>query len=144
MRVVQIYSEEGYKPEKQTQLSVGYDLHSIEDVVIEPHSWKLVHTGVYIALPDDVEAQVRTRSGWAYKKGVFVLNSPGTIDPDYRGEVGVILANFSDEPVEIKKGDRIAQLVFNKIERIQWWQVDNKEELGATTRGIGGFGSTGV
>ena len=96
---------------------------------------------MFIQIPDGYECQVRPRSGLAYKKGITVLNTPGTIDADYRGEVGVILINHSKNKFVVNNGDRIAQLVFNKFEQIEW---SNVEELNETNRGTGGFGSTGV
>ena len=110
-------------------------------LVIEPHKWAMVPTGIAIALPVGFEAQVRPRSGLAAKKGITVLNSPGTVDSDYRGEVRVILINHSDEPFVIKDGDRIAQMVIARHESACFEVVDSLDE---TERGAGGFGSTGV
>ena len=112
-----------------------------DPIIIESGEWKLISTGIYIKLPNGFEAQVRPRSGLALKKGITVLNSPGTIDSDYRGEIGVILINHSKNEFIVNNGDRIAQLVFNKFEQIEW---SNVEELNETNRGTGGFGSTGV
>ena len=130
-------------PEYKTLLSAGMDLSAnlIDTVVLNPLERKIIPTGLYIALPKGYEAQVRSRSGLAYKNGVSVLNSPGTIDADYRGEIGVILINLSQEKFEVKNGERIAQLVIAKHETITWEIVDSLEE---TERGDGGFGSTGV
>lgn len=110
-------------------------------VILPPLGRALVPTGIAIALPAGYEAQVRPRSGLALKQGLTVLNAPGTVDSDYRGEVGVILINLSDAPVTLNRGDRIAQLVLAKVERLAWSEV---AELPATSRGSGGFGSTGI
>lgn len=130
-------------PVYQTVHSAGMDLCAWlpdGDVVIAPGEWKLIPTGLHLALPEGFEAQVRPRSGLALKKGVTVLNAPGTIDADYRGDVGVILINHGREDFTVKSGDRIAQMVIAKYERVKWHQVD---ELDETTRGEGGFGHTG-
>lgn len=130
-------------PKYQTEGSAGLDIcsASVEDVLIPSGKLKLIPTGISIAIPNGFECQVRSRSGLAAKNMVFCLNSPGTIDSDYRGEVKVILANLGDEDFVVRFGDRIAQLVFNKYEKISWELTDNLEE---TARGDGGFGSTGV
>lgn len=128
-------------PQYATDLSAGVDLCSTENLTIPPLGRALIHTGLSIALPAGYEAQVRPRSGLALKKGITVLNTPGTIDADYRGEIGVILINHGTEWFDIKIGDRIAQMVIAKHERAEFEEVD---ELGRTERGIGGFGSTGV
>jgi dUTP pyrophosphatase len=130
-------------PEYATVNSAGMDLRAnIEErVVLGPMERKLVPTGLHIALPKGFEAQVRPRSGLALKRGITVLNTPGTIDADYRGEIGVILFNTTDEDFKIQCGDRIAQLVLNKVEQIHWIEVD---ELDETERGEGGFGSTKI
>lgn len=109
-------------------------------VIINPGGRALIPTGLHIALPVGYEAQVRPRSGLALKKGITVLNTPGTIDSDYRGDIGVILINHGSEPFHVMRGDRIAQLVINKIEQVDFVQV---AELDETSRGAGGFGSTG-
>lgn len=129
-------------PAYETSQSAGMDLRAnISDPVsIEPMGRALIPTGLFIALPEGYEAQVRPRSGLALKHGVTVLNSPGTIDADYRGEVCVILANLSDSTFTINDGDRIAQMVIARHERAEWVIVD---ELNATERGAGGFGHTG-
>ena len=129
-------------PEYETLGAAGLDIRaSLEaDVCIEPLQRKLVKTGLFLEIPIGYEAQVRPRSGLSLKQGITVLNSPGTIDADYRGEVGVILVNLSDKSFEIKDGDRIAQLVFAKVEQAAWVGVN---ELSDTDRGTGGFGSTG-
>lgn len=128
-------------PQYETPQSAGADIRSRIDTIVPAHGRKLVPTGMFIALPAGYEAQVRPRSGLALKKGITVLNTPGTVDADYRGEVGVILFNTTDEDFEIKTGDRIAQIVLNKVEQINWIIVD---DLDATERGDGGFGHTGA
>jgi dUTP pyrophosphatase len=130
-------------PAYETPLSAGMDLRAnIEQTItLKPLERVVVKTGLRIALPSGYEAQIRPRSGLAAKKGITVLNSPGTIDADYRGEIGVILINLSTEDFLINDGDRIAQMVVAKYERVDFEHV---EELNETTRGIGGFGSTGV
>mgnify|MGYP000924362709 FL=1 len=129
-------------PEYTTIASAGLDLRAnvSESVMLEPGEWKLIPTGLHIELPMGYEAQVRPRSGLAYKHGITVLNSPGTVDADYRGDVGVLLINHSKSAFEIKSGERVAQLVIAKHEQAEWQLV---EELGNTDRGAGGFGSTG-
>ena len=130
-------------PSYETIASAGMDLRANlqEPILIEPMERALIPTGLFIELPIGFEAQVRPRSGLALKKGITCLNSPGTIDADYRGEVGVILANLSTEPFVVENGERIAQMVIAKHERAEWIEV---EELSKTERGAGGFGSTGV
>ena len=131
-------------PEYQTRQSAGMDLcaHLPEGPIeLAPGERKLIPTGLHIALPDGYEAQVRPRSGLALKKGITVLNAPGTIDADYRGDVGVILINLGQETVVIADGDRIAQMVVAHYEQIEWVPV---EKLPETKRGAGGFGSTGT
>lgn len=129
-------------PEYKTELSAGMDLyaHLEEPVVLKSLERKLIPTGLFLELPAGFEAQVRPQSGMALKHGLTVLNSPGTIDADYRGEIGVILANLSSEEFTIQDGERIAQLVIAKHEVAEWVEVD---ELAETNRGAGGFGSTG-
>lgn len=124
-----------------TEHSAGVDLLSAEDLVIKPMQRRLVKTGIAIALPEGFEAQVRPRSGLALKNGITVLNTPGTIDADYRGEIGVILINFGEEDFPITKGMRIAQMVIAKYQRVEFNLV---EQLSETSRGTGGFGSTGI
>lgn len=119
----------------------GMDVRSVEDVTIPVGGRALVHTGLVMELPPRYEAQVRPRSGLALRHGVTVLNTPGTIDAGYRGEVGVILANFGDAPFEVKKGDKIAQLVIAPVTQPVIVEV---ADVNATDRGAGGFGSTGV
>jgi len=130
-------------PTYQTKSSAGMDLMSflVEPIIIKYGEFKLISTGIYIKLPESFEAQVRSRSGLALKKGVTVLNSPGTIDSDYRGEIGVILINHSKNDFIVKSGDRIAQLVIAKHESIIWKNVDS---IDSSLRGDGGFGSTGL
>ncbi len=129
-------------PEYATEAAAGLDLRANidESIILKPLERALVKTGIFMELPVGYEAQVRPRSGLAYKKGITVLNSPGTIDADYRGEVGVILVNLSNEPFEVVDGERIAQLVIAKHEQISWEAVEVLEE---SDRGAGGFGSTG-
>ncbi len=112
----------------------------IEGIILQPQARAIIPTNIFIQLPEDVEAQIRPRSGLSFKKGLTLTNSPGTIDEDYRGNIGIIVSNFTDKAIEILHGERIAQVVFNKIEKIEWEDV---EELDTTTRGSGGFGHTG-
>lgn len=130
-------------PQYATSLSAGMDVRADNDepIVLEPLQRALVPTGLYLEIPAGYEVQVRPRSGLAAKKGVTVLNSPGTIDADYRGEVKVILVNLSSEAFTVLKGERIAQLVLSRHETIEWEEV---EELSESSRATGGFGSTGV
>jgi len=130
-------------PEYQTVGSSAVDLYAAvsADVLVKPRERKLIPTGISIAMPEGYEAQVRPRSGLALKHHIGILNSPGTIDSDYRGIVGVILFNFGKKPFTVNRGDRIAQMVFNKIERAEFEVVD---EIDKTKRGDGGFGHTGV
>ena len=118
----------------------GMDIRSIEELTIDPGARALVHTGLVMVLPPGYEAQVRPRSGLAIKKGIGVLNSPGTIDADYRGEVCVILVNLSSEEFVVEDGERIAQMVIARHEQAEWQEVEVLEE---TERGAGGFGHTG-
>ena len=129
-------------PQYATSQSAGVDLRANLDnpIVIEPLARALVPTGLFIALPAGVEAQVRPRSGLAIKHGITVLNSPGTIDADYRGEICVILVNLSNEPFTVNDGERIAQMVIARHEQAEWQLTDSLDE---TERGAGGFGSTG-
>ena len=130
-------------PQYATPQSAGVDLRADtrEDIVLPPLGRAMVPTGLYLEIPAGYEAQVRPRSGLAAKKGVTVLNSPGTIDADYRGEVRVILVNLSSDPFTIVPGERIAQMVFARHEQVEWEEVDTLED---SERGAGGFGSTGV
>ena len=130
-------------PSYETLASAGMDLRAAiqEPISLKPLERALVKTGLFIELPIGFEAQVRPRSGLALKKGITVLNSPGTVDADYRGEIGVILVNLSSETFVVENGERIAQLVIAKHERAEWNEVT---ALSETQRGAGGFGSTGV
>ena len=130
-------------PSYETNASAGLDVRANINAPIEmePMGRALVKTGLFMEIPVGYECQVRPRSGLAIKKGITVLNSPGTIDADYRGEVGVILINLSNEKFIVEDGERIAQLVFGKFEQAQW---EETESLSETERGEGGFGSTGV
>ena len=130
-------------PKYETEKSAGMDVRANvkEDVTIAPLQRKLIPTGLRVAIPVGYEIQVRSRSGLALKNGIFVLNSPGTIDADYRGDIGVILANLSDTPFVVKRGDRIGQIVLQKVERAEF---DVVAQLDETRRGDGGFGHTGV
>lgn len=129
-------------PTYETIASAGMDLraHIVNAIVLKPLERKIIPTGLFMELPVGYEAQVRPRSGLAAKHGVSVLNSPGTIDADYRGEIGVILVNLSNDIFTINNGDRVAQMVIAKHERAEWNEVINLSE---TSRGEGGFGSTG-
>ena len=141
--VVKIVNQSPFPcPSYATEQSAGVDLKAnlTESVTLQPLQRTLVPTGLFIALPAGYEAQVRPRSGLAAKHGITVLNTPGTIDADYRGEIKVILVNLSNEPFEIVPGERIAQMVIARHEQADWQQV---EILGETERGAGGFGHTG-
>lgn len=130
-------------PSYQTPLSAGMDLRANNEapVVLNSLERAIIPTGIFIELPAGYEAQIRPRSGLASKKGISLVNSPGTIDADYRGEIGVILVNLSKEPFTVEPGERIAQMIIAKHDQAQWVEVS---ELGQTERGAGGFGSTGV
>ncbi|MGN1245607.1 MAG: dUTP diphosphatase [Muribaculaceae bacterium] len=130
-------------PHYSTPDSAGMDLRASlsEPVTLAPMQRALIPTGIYIALPEGYECQIRPRSGLALKYGVTVLNSPGTIDADYRGEIGVILVNLSDKPFVVNNGERICQMVVARYDRVAWEQVETLDE---TERGAGGFGHTGV
>lgn len=141
---VQIINKSKYQtPAYETEGSAGMDLRANIDaaITLKPLERAIIKTGLFIALPVGYEAQVRPRSGLAAKKGITVLNSPGTVDADYRGEIGVILVNLSNEEFIVNDGERIAQLVIAKHERVNWQEVAVLDE---TERGAGGFGSTGV
>ena len=143
MTVINIINQSKHDiPQYQTENSAGVDLKAnvSEEITLLPLQRALIPTGNKIALPNSFEAQVRPRSGLALKHGITVLNSPGTIDADYRGEIGVILVNLSNEPFVIKDGERIAQLVITKYEKVRFVETS---ELNETERGSGGFGSTG-
>ena len=143
MQIKIIYISTHELPNYETIASAGMDLRAniTESITLKSLERALVKTGLFIELPIGFEAQVRPRSGLAFKKGITVLNSPGTVDADYRGEIGVILVNLSNEDFVIENGERIAQLIIAKHERAEWLEV---AELSETARGEGGFGSTGV
>jgi dUTP pyrophosphatase len=143
MRIKIINNSQHPLPHYETEASAGMDLRASlnESIVLKPLERTIVKTGLFIELPIGFEAQVRPRSGLAAKKGITVLNAPGTIDADYRGEIGVILVNLSNEDFTIENGERIAQLIIAKHERAQW---EETIQLSETVRGEGGFGSTGV
>ena len=130
-------------PEYATPLSAGMDLRAniSESIILQPLERRLIPTGIFLQLPEGYECQIRPRSGLALKHGITVLNSPGTIDADYRGEVCVILANMSSQPFTIEKGERICQMVVARHESVDWDEVDVLDE---TERGAGGFGHTGT
>jgi dUTP pyrophosphatase len=130
-------------PAYETAHAAGMDLKADlqETIILKPMQRLLIPTGIYMELPVGFEAQIRPRSGLAFKHGIGIVNSPGTIDADYRGEIKVLLINFSDTDFKINHGDRIAQMVITKHEKIDWQEV---EILGETTRGTGGYGHTGV
>lgn len=130
-------------PKYQTKQSSGVDLCAflLSDLVLKPNDRRLIGTGLHIALPDGYEAQIRPRSGLAYKHGITIINSPGTIDADYRGEIKIALINHSNEDFVIKNGDRIAQMVISKYEQISFSLTESLDE---TERGEGGYGHTGI
>ena len=142
MKVKIINKSNNPTPTDETSLSAGMDLRAYVEgpITLSPGERKLIKTGLHIELPEGYEAQVRPRSGLAFKKGITVLNSPGTIDADYRGDIGVILINHSNEEFVVKSGDRIAQLVISKFEKVDW---ETSDEINSTSRGDSGFGSTG-
>lgn len=142
MRINVKYTGKHELPQFETAQSAGMDLRANIDtpVVLQPGDRALIPTGIRMALPEGFEAQIRPRSGLAYKYGVTVLNSPGTIDADYRGDVGVLLINHGKEPFTVEDGMRIAQMVIAKYSQFEWNPVD---DLDSTERGAGGFGSTG-
>lgn len=129
-------------PQYQTKGSSGMDLAAwlAQPVVLQPMERRLIPTGLFISLPEGYEAQIRPRSGMAFKRGLTVVNAPGTIDSDYRGEIMVAMINMDKQPQEIQNGDRIAQMVVSKYERVEW---DVVEEIDETQRGAGGFGHSG-
>jgi dUTP pyrophosphatase len=142
MQVKIINKSNNPNPSYETEFSAGMDIRAFTEnkIILEPGERKLVSTGLFLELPAGYEAQVRSRSGLALKKGISVLNSPGTIDSDYRGEIGIILINHSSENFVIENGDRVAQLVIAKHEKIVW---HSNQEIKHSERGSGGFGSTG-
>lgn len=143
MKVQVINASSYYLPEYATEKSAGMDLKAniTDSITLNPLERAMIPTGLSIALPDGTEAQIRPRSGLAAKHGISVLNAPGTIDADYRGEIKVILVNLSNEPFTINPGERIAQMVVARYERVEWEAVETLDE---TERGAGGFGSTGT
>ena len=144
--IVKIYNQSHNElPAYASEYSAGMDLRAdlTESVVLQPFERKLIPTGLFIELPADCEAQIRPRSGLALKHGVTVLNSPGTIDADYRGEIRVILINLSQESFEIQPGERIAQMVIARFQQVKLVEVNALEELSDTERGTGGFGHCG-
>lgn len=146
MMTVKIYNQSKNElPAYASEYSAGMDLRAdlSEAVVLQPFERKLIPTGLFIELPTDCEAQIRPRSGLALKHGVTVLNTPGTIDADYRGEIRVILINLSQEPFEIQPGERIAQMVIARFQQVELVEVNALEDLSDTERGIGGFGHSG-
>ena len=141
--IVKVVNKSNHRlPEYQTAGAAGMDLKAdiSEPVVLKPGEVQVIPTGLYMAIPEGYEIKVRSRSGLAAKYGIFCLNSPGTLDADWRGNTGVILANFGKNNFVVNPGDRIAQAVLNKIEKIEWEEVS---ELDTTERGEGGFGHTG-
>ena len=143
MKVCVVNKSNHRLPEYSTPMSAGVDLKAniSEPITLGPLQRILIPTDLYMAIPEGYELQIRSRSGLALKNGIFCLNSPGTVDADYRGNVGVILANFSDTPFIINPGDRVAQAVLNKFEKIEWDEVTTLNE---TERGTGGFGHSGI
>jgi len=137
---IQKISEDAIIPHYAHEDDAGMDLYSVKELIIKPDHRALVPTGIKIEIPKGYEAQLRPKSGLALRDGITVLNTPGTIDADYRGEVGVILINLSSKSYKVEKGQKIAQMVFNKIEKAKF--VEKK--LSETQRGEGGFGSTGL
>lgn len=142
MKIKVINKSTNALPSYETMASAGMDLraHLDQAITLKPMERKLIPTGLSMELPAGYEAQIRPRSGLALKNGITLLNAPGTIDADYRGDIGIILVNLSTEDFTVQPGDRIAQMVIAKYEQIQWEQV---EDLSETKRGAGGFGSTG-
>jgi dUTP pyrophosphatase len=144
VHIPQLKNAEGLPvPHYQTEHSAGVDLYAAVDdeIALEAGTWKLIPTGISVAIPEGYEGQVRPRSGLALKHGIGMLNAPGTIDADYRGEIGIILFNFSGRSFAIRRGDRIAQMVFAKLARVI---LETADALSETKRGAGGFGHTGV
>ncbi len=140
---IRIVNQSGHPlPSYSTSLSAGMDIRAHLDapVVLKPLERRLIPTGLFIELPEGYEAQIRPRSGLALKKGISVLNTPGTIDADYRGEIGIILVNLSEEEFVVENGERICQMVINRVETASWVEVESLQE---TDRGAGGFGHTG-
>lgn len=125
------------------QIIPANSANAVKMIALEPGSRALIPTGLYVAIPSGYEIQVRPRSGLALKEGITVLNTPGTVDADYRDNVGVIVINHGIKTIYIEDGERIGQFILNKIEHIDWKEVFSKKDLGSTERGVGGFGSTG-
>lgn len=143
VQIIQLTGNEDLPlPVQMSSGSSGFDLQAAvnEPVVIQPGKWKLIPTGIAIAMPQGLEAQIRPRSGLALKHGLTVLNSPGTIDADYRGEIGVLMLNLGEESYQVLRGQRIAQMVFSQVPEVQLRVTD---QLDSTKRGTGGFGHTG-
>lgn len=142
MQVKIVNTSKNELPEYSTEMSAGMDVRAnlVQPIILKPFERKLIPTGLFIELPKGFEAQIRPRSGLALKKGITVLNTPGTIDADYRGEIGIILINLSHEEFVIENGERICQMVIASHETVEWNLVEKLEE---TDRGAGGFGHTG-
>ena len=143
---VKVYNESSNElPKYETVGSAGMDVRAFlsEDVTIAPGCRALIPTGLYVEIPIGYEIQVRPRSGLAIKKGITVLNTPGTVDSDYRNGIGVILVNLGTDDFVVSNGDRIGQFVLNQVPQIDWISVGSKDDLSSTDRGLGGFGSTG-
>ena len=132
-----------YKTEQSSGMDLYADIGGLDEVIINPGEISLIGTGISVVIPDGYEGQIRSRSGLALKSGIIVLNSPGTIDADYRDEIGIILINLSKKPFVIKDGDRIAQFVLGMVPKVRWTEVDKLSDVSRINRG-GGFGSTGV
>jgi dUTP pyrophosphatase len=148
-QIVRVYNESNNElPKYASDFAAGVDLYAsvpgLYRIIIHPGKRVLIHTGLYVAIPEGYELQIRPRSGLALKQGITVLNTPGTIDSDYRGEIGVILINHGNEAVSFGNGDRVAQAVLKKVETIEWELVTGKDGLSNTLRGEGGFGSSGI
>lgn len=144
---VKVYNASGNPlPAYETAGAAGMDVRANIDssMAIRPGERAVIPTGLYVEIPEGYEIQVRPRSGLALKKGITILNTPGTIDSDYRNQIGVILANLGSEEFVVAPGDRIAQLVLNQVPQINWDVVDSQEALSSTDRGLGGFGSTNI
>ena len=145
--IVKVYNaSKNPLPQYETFGSAGMDVRAMLDapVAIHPGNRMLIPTGLYVEIPVGYEIQVRPRSGLALKKGITVLNTPGTVDSDYRNGIGVILINLGQDDFIVESGDRIAQIVLNQVPQIEWIPVNSTEELSSTDRGLGGFGSTNI
>jgi len=141
---IKIYSTSGNIPEYGSEHAAGADVRALEEFTLHPGQRHLFKTGLFAEIPIGYELQVRPRSGMALKQGIGIVNSPGTIDADYRGEIGVIVINYGGEPVKIEYGSKIAQLVLKEAPQGEFIKVDTYEELESSDRGEGGFGSTGT